>query len=700
MQCFKLKTVLLALTLVFAGVTQAQLDRDVVFTYQGNSVSSEEFIYQYLKNKRPGDSSITESDIRNYLDLYVKFKLKYQDARDANLDTLPDYITELGRYRSSLARNYLFDKEVTEDLIHEAYDRMKWEVRAAHILVFVDANATPADSLVAYNKIMAAYNAIQAGSSSFEDQVNAVSEDQSSKVNGGDLGFFTAMQLVYSFENEAYNTAVGGVSKVFRTQFGYHIVKVLDKRPNPGEIKIRHIMLRVGHKPEATEEAVRKNIQDIYASIQKGESAFDKMARSYSEDFNTKYEGGLTNYFSANQHVGDLDMQNWADMAFALQKDNDVSQPFRTKKGWHIVQRVQIRPIGTFDQMRSSLLKKIREDQRSQKSIDALVAKVKAESNYSFVEASFQDLLSSLDSNFRLGRFRKENLPKYAPTVKPAKPVRGNVFNAPMITGVPLIEQEIMRIGNEPLTAGDFADYIENKTTPVSGSNEVALRNLYNMWSSEMCVAYQDRHLPEKSPEFKYIYQEFAEGILMFNRKKIVVWDVANTDTAGLEKFFGQHREEYRWTDRYAADFYFCANKDLMGKVAKQVKKGVHPDTIRNMHNRVTPLSVDYKKGKYEKKDSYLFADKAMLGKLFANPANQKAGKIIKLGQFGDDFVVVKVNEYMPTQLKTLAESRGPVTARYEDYLEAQWVQELQQRYTVQVNEAVMADVVKRLTKK
>jgi peptidyl-prolyl cis-trans isomerase SurA len=120
------------------------------------------------------------------------------------------------------------------------------------------------------------------------------------------------------------------------------------------------------------------------------------VARSYSEDFNTKYEGGLTNYFSANQHVGDLDMQNWADMAFALQKDNDVSQPFRTKKGWHIVQRVQIRPIGTFDQMRSSLLKKIREDQRSQKSIDALVAKVKAESNYSFVEASFQDLLSSL----------------------------------------------------------------------------------------------------------------------------------------------------------------------------------------------------------------------------------------------------------------------------------------------------------------
>ncbi|MCC7298122.1 MAG: peptidylprolyl isomerase [Bacteroidia bacterium] len=699
MYSFKIKTTLAAIMFAAMGSVFGQLAPNVIFSYKNNPVSLEEFEYQYLKNKKVGDETITEADIREYLDLYVKFKLKYQDAKDAGMDTLRDYTTELAGYRNQLARNYLYDKEVTDALVLEAYNRMLQEVRAAHILVTVDADASPADTLAAYNKIKASYDMVMSGKATFEDQARSMSDDPGSKENGGDLGYFTALQLVYPFENEAYNTAKGDISKIFRTQFGYHYLKVLDKRANKGDIKVRHIQLRVGHNANATEEAVKKNIDDIYQKLSTGESTFEKMAYSYSEDYNSKYQGGEMDFISVTQFVGDPERQRWADMAFNLANDGDISMPFRTALGWHILQRVRIRPLGTFDVMKNTLKTQVRNDQRSQKSVNALVEKVKIENNYAFFESSFNALLNSLDSNYKKGTFKKEQLPQFAPLTKPAKPVRGNVFVQPNVSGTPLVNLEIFRLGTETHNVGEFATYLEKNSKPVNGSVEINLKEQYQNWTTEQCVAYQDKHLEEKSAEFKNIYQEYAEGILMFYRKKDMVWDKANSDSVGLDKYFSQHREEYRWKDRFLSEVYFCESEAGMNKVAKQVKKKMIPDSIKAYHNRIKPLSVDYKKGKYEETDNYLFADKKMLADLFANPAYRKKNKIVKLGKYGDDYVLVKVNEFIPAGLKTLSETRGPVTAKYEEYLEEIWTAELQQRYPVVINDAALTALISRLTK-
>lgn len=693
----KLKSLTLSGLFVFTALLSAQTGSPVIFTFKGNPVTAEEFEYQYLKNKKIGDETITEKDIDEYLDLYIKFKLKYQDARDAGMDTLRDYTTELAGYRGQLARNYLYDKEVTETLISEAYARMKWEVRAAHILVAVDQDAKPEDTLKAYKKIKESLDRITLGKGTFETEARNISDDPGSKDNGGDLGYFTALQLVYPFENVAYSTDPGKISGIFRTQFGYHIIKVLDKRPNQGEIKVRHIQLRVGHKPDATAESVKQMIDEIYNKVVSGESTFDKMAYSYSEDYNSKYQGGEMDYVSVTQFVGDPERQMWADMAFKLAKDGDITQPFRTALGWHILQRVNVRPLAPFEVLKNSIKNQVRNDQRSQKSIDVLIEKVKSENNYTEFLSSFNALASSLDTNYTTGKFKKSHLPKFAKITKPSGPVRGNVFLEPNVTTTPLLELELFRLGEEKHTVDEFAGYLEKNTRPVYGSTEENLRNHFNRWVGDVCVAFQDKHLEEKSVEFRNIYQEYSEGILMFYRKKEKVWDRANSDSAGLADYFSKHRDSYRWNDRVHCEVYFCSDEATMKKVAKQVKKKMPADSIKAFHNRIKPLTVDFKNGKYEVTDNYLFADKKLLPDLFANPKSKKKKSIIQMGQYGEDWVVVKIVDFYPAGLKELNETRGPVTAKYEEYLEDLWVKELQQRYTVEVNKKELADLKKKL---
>lgn len=693
----KLKPFCLIGTLVFSAAAMAQTGSKVIFTYQNNPVTVEEFEYQYLKNKKIGEEVITEADIDEYLDLYIKFKLKYQDARDAGMDTLPDYIAELAGYRSQLARNYLFDKEVTDALISEAYNRMKSEVRAAHILVAVDADAKPSDSLAAYNKIKKAYESIISGKSTFEAEARSISDDPGSKDNGGDLGYFTALQLVYPFENVAYQTSPGKVSQIFRTQFGYHIVKVLDVRNNRGDIKVKHIQLRVGHRPEATTEAVQKQIDEIYNKIVSGESGFDKMAYSYSEDYNSKYQGGEMDFVNTTQFVGDPEKQRWVDVAFSLQNDGDISKPFRTNLGWHILQRVQIRPLGTFDQLKNVIKNQVRNDQRSQKSLDALVKKVERENNFIRNKAALDALIGSLDTNYTNGNFKKSNLPKFAKTGATSKPVKGP---SPVKSGTaaqPLLEMELFQIADEKHLVEEFADYLEKNKRKVYGSIDESVKNHFEEWIADLSVKFQDKHLEEKSSEFKNIFQEYSEGILMFYRKKELVWDRANSDSTGLANYFAAHRNEYLWKDRIHAEVYFCGSQDLMKKVAKQVKKGINSDTIKARHNRVKPLSVDYKIGKYEATDNYLFADKKLLKDVFDHKKSKKAKSVIQMGQYGDDWVLVKIVDFLPAGPKELNETRGPVTAKYEEYLEDLWIKDLQNRYTVSVDSKVLSDFKKKL---
>lgn len=299
-----------------------QVPKPFVFSINQDKVYADEFERQFLKNINLKEDPISAKDIRSYLDLYIKFKLKVQDAKDAGLDTATAYLQELQMYRDQLARNYLYDRAVTESLIKEAYDRLKYEVRVSHILVLVSPDASEADKKKALDKIEEMHGKLMRNPTveNFGDMARNESEDAGTKSSGGDLGYMTALQVVYEFENQAYNTAVGGISSVFKTEFGYHILLVTDKRANRGDIKVNHILVRVMNKDENSDTEARKKIDEIAANMAAGKETFENMAKTYSEDYNSRYNGGAMDYINTAQFVGDIDRQYWADQAFTLKK--------------------------------------------------------------------------------------------------------------------------------------------------------------------------------------------------------------------------------------------------------------------------------------------------------------------------------------------------------------------------------------------
>jgi len=225
--------------------TNAQEKDPILLTIGDKGVNLSEFNAIYKKNN--ANENATEQSVKEYLDLYIKFKLKVKEAEDLGYDTLPKFIKELGGYRGQLALPYLTDKEVTKSLIKEAYERMKQDVRASHILIKVDENASSADTLIAYNKAIKVRKRLLAGED-FSVLAKEVSTDPSAQKNGGDLGYFSVLHMVYPFECAAYETKVGDVSMPIRTKFGYHLIKVVDKRAARGTIKVAHIMIKKNPK--------------------------------------------------------------------------------------------------------------------------------------------------------------------------------------------------------------------------------------------------------------------------------------------------------------------------------------------------------------------------------------------------------------------------------------------------------------------
>lgn len=652
----------------------------IIFSVDGRQeVTLDEFERQFLKNLNLKEKAVTAEDVDTYLKLYIRFKLKIQDALDAGKDSAEAYKRELAMYREQLARNYLYDRSVTDKLIKEAYNRLQEEVNVSHILIRCDRNAEPGK----VNSILKRMTEIKKNlerdpsEKNFADLALSDSEDPGSKSAGGALGYLTALQVVYEFENAAYETQVGGISDVFRTDFGFHILRVNDKRPNLGEVKARHILIRTGNNAAQSSEEAEKMIREIYAKVNSGES-FEEMAKKHSEDFSSKYSGGNMNALSVTQYVGDIERQKWAEKAFALKQSGDVTEPFQTNYGWHLLQLVEKKPIKSFEEMKVTLRNKVQQNQRSQIGIDSLVSRIKREDR--FVESSaLLDALSKIlekDSSFIKGKFDPLGLPEELTIVENGKKKSLQLFDA-----------ALFQIANQAFTVEQFAGRLAAQKRKIEGPVDVYVKEAYLAWVKEACVSYQNEHLEEKSPEFRHIYKEYREGILMFNRMQEMVWDKANKDSVGLAAYFNEHVGEYRWDDRYHAAFLFCADKKMMDQAAKQLKKGWALDSIRKVHTAKSQLDFSYRFGKYQLSDTFLFPQHDPLKMVFADSKfRKKKNKIYKLGAVGADYVVVQIYDFLPSGPKSLEETRGPVASKYQEVLEQRWIADLESRYSVNVN--------------
>ena len=643
--------ILAGLFLFSLNFTSAQKSDPTLFTVDGQSVPASEFSYIYSKNNRD-DADFSESSLREYLDLYIKFKLKVREAYAMRLDTVSALKTELDGYRKQLAESYLTDKEITDRLVKEAYDRMQKDIHVAHIMVKLANTSNPADTLAAFNKIQAIYTRLQ-NKEDWNAVAKSASEDTGSKDLGGDIGFITAIlpSGFYSFETAAYTTLPGNYSAPIRTNIGYHIVKVLGDRSARGEMEVSHILLRV--KADNSDDAsVKARIDALYKSILGGEK-FEDVARKSSEDKQTAERGGFIGTMAINQFD-----KNFEEAAYGLKADGDISAPVRTKIGWHIIRRVRLRPMLAFDASKKKLETQIAKDERISDARKTMVARIKKEAGYSIDQNVYNQFVDQVGPDLQTYRWQ-------VPKIEPAT---------------------ILTLGPDTYTNIDFGNYIRNNArTRMSlakgTANKEIVDKVFEDFVNEKALYYEEKNLVNKYPEFKSLMREYEEGILLFEATKINVWDKASKDSVGLAAFHEAHKMNYMWDERI--------------EIATATLDSAHMSSMPTIKKWAAKKPMSVVKEKAAKKGIPLEVNSRIYQKEEKLPEGITWTQGLKV-DLPDGKGFMSVEKLIPPTPKSLDEARGYVIADYQDQLEKEWVASLQKKYPVSLNEDVLMTLVKK----
>ena len=629
--------------------------KDVLFTIDDNPYYTDEFIRVYNKNlDLVKDDS--QKDLDKYLELFLGYKLKVQKANKVGLQYGTNYQNELKSYRNQLSKNYVNDSKVTNELVKEAYDRLQQEIRASHILVLLDEGATPEDTLKAYNKIVDIKRRLDAGED-FVTVAKQTSEDPSVKDNNGDLGYFSAFRMVYPFENAAYKTNVGQVSKPFRTRFGYHIVKVVDKRINRGEVTVAHIMI-LKNTDEAQNAKAKSTIEDIYQKIQQGES-FETLAQQFSEDKSSAPKGGVLQRFGSGQ----LSSEEFENVAFELKDKKQISKPFETQFGWHIVKLIDKHPVRTYDEMKTELEEKIRKDERSLLITNSLAKKLR--SKYS--------ILKDVKILVKIKAVVTDEF--YAQTWDVNEKTKA-------IKGVVLTINK-----DKKLNANQFIDFIIGKqksnikTKPISR----LVDELFEKFIDEQLIAYYNENLENEFPDFKNIMEEYRDGLLLFDLMEKEIWNRAKNDTIGLNEFFKNNISNYQWKKRYNVDILSSTDAKIIEKAQKYLKKGKSIDYIKEQLNKGGKVNIMSKSGLYEEDYDVLTQ--------YQN-VSKGVTSIVSKDKY---YFVLNIIDERPAGAKELSECRGKVISDYQQYLENHWVDELKKEFSIHINQEVFSKVKNQL---
>lgn len=648
------KIIGLTLGLVIGSFSMGQQD-PVILTINDTKVTKYEFLQSYLKNNN--DPKYDKASLDEYVELYKKFKLKVAEAEALGYDTIPALVKELAGYRKQLALPYLVDSAKNQELVDEAYERLQKEINAAHILIRVDEKSPASDTLKAYKKIMKLRDRIIAGENFGEVAASKNgSEDPSVAQNKGDLGYFTAFQMVYPFESAAYNTKVGKVSMPVRTKFGYHIIQVKDKRDARGTISASHIMVAFDKDKKAKDTVAESKIKEIYAKLSAGES-WDILTKQYSDDVQSKNKGGRLPDFgsgTSQRMVPEFEVE-----AFALKNDGDYSKPFKTQFGWHIVKRNSWKPLASQKEMQKDLQNKVNKDIRGQKTQSYFIKKLKNNYGYKALNTDVYNLLKNdVDSSILfLGKWKYNGANKA--TV---------LFN----------------YANKDYTLEDFATYIEiSQRRRTSKSLEEHLSNLYTDWETLQLIGYEESLLESKYPEYKALIQEYHDGVLLYEIMKDKVWDKAIKDTTGLKEFYQANKTKYMHADRIDANVYELYDKKTAKKVYKLVKKGADAKKIQDKINQGSQLNLRANSGLYDPAKDERFVDREL-------KKNTNKPYLVN-----EKYYVVKVKEFVVAQPKSLKEAKGAVIQDYQNYLENNWISELHKKHTIKVNEDVLYNLNK-----
>ena len=630
----------------FLFISALGFSQEALFTVDGEPVYVDEFERVYKKNlDLVKDES--QKDVDEYLKLFINYKLKLKEAYALGLNEKPSYQRELESYRKQLAANFLTDTHVTDELVEEAYNNMVYEVNASHILVRVDENASPEDSLKAYKEISKLRD--RAVAEGFEKVQKEVHNGQT--IYGEDLGYFTAFKMVYSFEKVAFSTSEGDISQPFRTRFGYHILKVNDRRQSRGQVRVAHIMVSLQSEAKS-ESNPEERIQEIYQKLQQGEN-FETLANQFSDDKSSSGKGGVLEPFSSGQ----LSSAEFEEQAFALENVGDITEPFKTKFGWHIVKLYEKYPVKSFEEMRPELEAKVKRDSRSQLINNSLVNDLKEKYNVQQPRKDLDYFVSILND----GYFNRTwTLPADFESTKP-----------------------FVKIDQKQLTYGDFGNYILNsQRRPVAKQSiNNLVDNLYETYIGDELKSYREENLENENKEFAQVVGEYRDGLLLFDLMESKIWNVAKSDSLEIQKYYDANKSNYFWNKRAEATVASCSQKKDAKEVASLLEAGKTTDEIKQTLNTDDKVRVIFTSGVLEEDDK-------SLPKGYEFEMGQS-----KIYKNNDSYIIVKVEKIIPVEQKSFDDAKGLILSDYQMYKEEKWLESLKGKYEVSIDQDVLNKV-------
>ncbi len=620
--------------------------QETLLEIENEKVTIEEFIHIFNKNN--DNETIDKAYLDEYIELFINFKLKVKEAKNLGYDTVSTFIDELEGYRKQLARPYLRDDNFNDELFDEALDRIQYDINANHILI----NINNENNDEALNKIKDIRKQILNGNIAFEDAAIKYSDDKSAIENKGNLGYFTAFMMVYDFETAAYTTSIGDISQPIKTKYGYHIIRVNDKRKAVGERKVAHIMFKTGKntKPEKINDAKNKIIE-TYDLLKKGDR-FAEVAERFSEDRSTAVKGGILPPFGVGKMVYEFENQ-----AFKLEKIGDFSQPFQTDFGWHIIMLIEDYPIVLNDDLYLKVKSGIERDSRSKLSTEFMAKKLRDQYSLKVYKENFNSI-------------RRVAVNDVERSVWDGK----NALD---------LDKPLFKIESMIFYQNDLTDYILKNQ-----KNNNNFDNLYLEFLDKSMFTYEESQLENKYPEFKVLLNEYREGILLFDLTNKNVWKKAVDDSLGLSEYFSLNINNYKWEERVSASIYTCNNLSTARKVKSLIYKlnrgSTENSTILQKINKESALSLDIKTKNFVRGENK-----------FIDSINWKKGISKDIKTDNGVYIIINVTDVLPAGEMQLGDVKGKVISDYQKYLDDQWISSLREKYNYSVNKDLLYTLIK-----
>ena len=637
------KIALLILTVIININVYSQ---DNLLEIENESISLDEF--NNIFNKNNDNQVIDKKYLDEYIELFINFKLKVREAKELGYDTLSTFVDELEGYRKQLAKPYLRDDQFNEEMFDEALERVQYDLNASHILI----NINDENNDIALSRINDIRREIINNNISFEEAAVKYSDDKSAIENKGNLGYFTAFMMVYVFESAAYSTKVGSISQAVKTQYGYHLIKINDKRKAVGQRKVAHIMFKTGKSASKKKiDESNKKIFETYNLLKNGDP-FAEVAERFSEDRSTAVKGGMLPMFGVGKMVPVFE-----NIAFGLKNIGDFSEPFETDFGWHIVMLIEDYPVKLNDDLYLKVKTGIEKDSRSKLSSEFMSKKLKELYTIKVFKQNFNSLRKLAVKDVSKSSWDGKN----AINLKnPLFKIEGMTFNQDLFTEYILKNQK--------------------------NNNDFDM--LYLDFRDICLFKYEETQLENKYPEFKILLNEYREGILLFDLTNKNVWKKAVDDSLGLSKYFANNLNKYNWDKRVDASIYKCINLATAKKVKSLLYKlnrgNINNSEILDIINKESQLNLQIISNKFVKDDND-----------YIDSIDWKTGISKDIKDDDGSIVIVNITDVLEAGSMTLNEVKGKVISDYQKYLDNNWISYLRSKYKYSINKELLYTLIK-----